>query len=85
MIANIFVSALRIYSLALIVYTFLKVLQPNQQITRFLAQICEPVLVPARRFLYRQFPALYKIPFDLTAVIIIFAINIVEWILFLIF
>lgn len=85
MIANILVSALRIYSLALIVYTFLKVLQPNRQFTRFLAQICEPVLVPVRRFLYKQFPALYKIPFDLTAVAIIFAINIVEWILFFIF
>ena len=85
MMARLLLTILRWYSFGLLVYVFMRMLMPSHQITRFLANICEPVLQPVGRFLYKRFPALYKIPFDFSAVAVFLIIKVLDWLVLLLF
>ncbi len=82
---RILLTALRLYSYALLIYLFLKMLMPTHQATRFLSGICEPVLRPVAKFLYKNFPDLYKLPFDFSPLAVFLLINLTQWLLRIIF
>lgn len=75
-------TAITLYSYALLAYLVLNIIMPGHSATLFLKSICEPVLQPVRKFLYRTFPALYKFPIDFSPLLVFFIINLLEGILF---
>ena len=81
---GIVIWVLRLIAIAVLVYCVLSFLAPTSKVYTVLKQYVEPVLKPIRDVLYKQFPKLESLSFDITPIALIIIIEIVVWLLDLI-
>jgi len=75
MILRIVSAVLRLANLALIVYCIMSFVMPQHELYRKAAYYMERVLHPIRSVLYRWFPALYRLPVDISPLVLWFLID----------
>lgn len=75
MILRIVSTVLRLANLALIAYCIMSFVMPHHELYRKLAYYMERVLHPIRSLLYRWFPALYRLPVDISPLVLWFVID----------
>lgn len=73
--------ALRLLSLAMLIYCVMSFIMPQSDLYRKLASWVEPFLHPVRFRLYRWFPALRRMPVDFSPLAVWLLIDVAEWIL----
>jgi len=73
--------ALRLLSLAMLVYCVMSFIMPQSDFYRKFASYVEPVLNPVRFQLYRWFPALRRMPVDFSPLAVWLLLDVAEWIL----
>jgi len=68
--------ALRLASLALLIYCVMSFVMPHHQLYRKASMYIQPILQPVRTQLYRWFPKLRNLPLDLSPLALWLAIDI---------
>lgn len=73
--------ALRLVSLAMIVYCVMSFIMPGSPLYDRLASYIEPILQPVRIRLYRWFPSLRRMPVDFSPLAVWLLIDVAGWVL----
>lgn len=66
LLLNLLSAALQLASFALLIYCVMSFVAPGNDLFRKVASYVEPLLHPIRMQLYRWFPALRRLPVDLS-------------------
>ena len=76
---NLVSWALRLVSIALLVYCVMSFVMPQSDLMRKAAVYVEPVLRPFRGLLYRYFPKLRMMPVDFSPLVVWLVLDIAAW------
>ena len=72
--------ALKLASLALLIYCVMSFIMPHHQFYRKAACYVEPLLHPVRMQLYRWFPSLRNMPLDFSPLALWLLIDVAGWV-----
>ena len=73
--------ALRLISLAMMVYCVMSFIMPGSSLYYRLASYVDPILRPVRFRLYRWFPSLRRMPVDFSPLAVWLLIDVAGWLL----
>ena len=84
-IFGLIIWVLRLIAIAILVYCILSFVAPTGKAFNVMKPYVEPILKPFRDMLAKRFPKVLELSFDITPVVVIVVIEIIVWVLDLIF